>query len=329
MPKGTHHLTYAQRCQISALLASGQKQTQIASHFNVNRSTISREIQRNAHAQTYDHERAHQYATQRRSSASKRPYKMTPSCIAWVEDKLAQQWSPQQISGRYAEEKKGSISHETIYQHIWLNKKNGGTLWKQLRHNGKKYNRRKGKTAGRGLIPGRVDISERPAIVEEKSRIGDIEADTIIGAHHKGAIVSLVDRCTKFTKLILVEDKTSDAVSAAILHALSPMTGLIKTITFDNGKEFAKHHMISETTGAQCFFATPYHSWERGLNEHTNGLVRQYFPKGSAFDTLSHADVSRVESLLNNRPRKCLGYKTPLELFSQLTSHHSPVAFRS
>ena len=154
-----------------------------------------------------------------------------------------------------------------------------------------------------GVIPGRIDIRERPAVVEEKSRVGDWEVDTIIGAKHQGALVSVVDRASKFTFLEHVTGKTAGAVGAAIRRCLMPVLALVHTITADNGKEFAGHQLLAKTLSALFFFATPYHSWERGLNEHTNGLVRQYFPKSTDFKTLDPAAVKRVQELLNNRPR--------------------------
>jgi IS30 family transposase len=228
---------------------------------------------------------------------------------------LQQEWSPEQISGWMAREHSLKVSHETIYKYIWADKKAGGTLYLHLRHQGKKYNKRAGKNSGRGLIPGRVDITERPAIVEEKTRIGDFEIDTIVGKHHKGAIVSLVDRASKYTKLILVKTKAAEEVSQAIQKALRHIQHRVLTLTADNGKEFAYHKIFGEALDAEVYFATPYHSWERGLNEHTNGLVRQYFPKKTDFATLTQAQVAAVEKKLNTRPRKVLNFNTPENVF--------------
>jgi len=259
--------------------------------------------------------------------ASVQACKMTRSRVALIETKLrCEQWSPRQISGWLESAGYGGVSHERIYQHIWADKKKGGSLWKHLRHNGKKYNKRKGKNAGRGLIPNRIDIGERPAIVDAKERLGDWEGDTIIGKDHKGAIVSLVDRASKLTKLILLPNKTAEAVTNAIVTALKPLASNTKTLTFDNGKEFAGHTDITQALNAACYFAKPYHSWERGLNEHTNGLVRQYFPKGTDFSTLPQKAVQRVENLLNTRPRECLNFKTPNEIFVAKSQQNALVA---
>ncbi len=199
---------------------------------------------------------------------------------------------------------------------IRADRRAGGTLYRHLRRRGKKPNWRGGRHAGRGHIPGRVDIGERPWVVEEKSRIGDWELDTIIGARHWGALVSSVDRGSKFTFLERVEVKTAAAVTTALTRRMEPIRDRVHTLTADNGKEFAGHRAISDSLGAGFYFATPYHSWERGLNEHTNGLVRQYFPKGTDFRQVTEAQVRAVEDRLNHRPRKVLGYRTPAEVFA-------------
>jgi len=317
MPEGYLHLTYEQRCQIYALLQSGDSQAYIARQIGVDRSTISRELVRNTGARGYRFKQAHDKASRRRQEASDQPRKMTPDVVELIEEKLTQeQWSPDQISGRLAKDGVAFISHEIIYQHVWKDKKNGGKLYLHLRHSGKKYNRRKGKNSGRGLIPNRVDIDQRPAIVAAKSRIGDWEADTIIGANHKGVVMSHVERRSKYTKLAKLPDKSANSVVQACRRVLLPLADRIQTITYDNGKEFASHAKIATSLRALCYFAKPYHAWERGLNEHTNGLVRQYFQKGSDLSMLSDADVQRVEDKLNSRPRKILGYQTPREVFS-------------
>jgi IS30 family transposase len=316
MPKGHHHLTYEQRCQIYALLKSGRTKAGVARQIGVHRSTITREIERNTGRKGYRYKQAQEKASARRAAASSVPRKMTPSLIREIEEKLTrEQWSPEQIGGWLKKEGRRFVSPERIYRHIWKDKRNGGSLWRHLRHNGKKYNKRKGKNSGRGLIPGRVDISERPAIVAEKSRIGDWEGDTVIGRGQTAAILTHVDRKSKYTKLAILPDKSAASVQSACDASLLPIAHKIETITYDNGKEFAGHAKIATTLEAQIYFAKPYRSWERGLNEHTNGLLRQYFPKGSDFSTLTPAEVQRVEDKLNSRPRKVLGYKTPSEIF--------------
>ena len=247
--------------------------------------------------------------------------------ISAVEDKLMlYQWSPVQISGWLKKQKKEHVSHETIYKHIWIKKKDGGVLYKNLRHHGKKYNKRSKGTAGRGCIPGRIDIDKRPSIVEEKTRLGDWELDTIIGTGQSGAIVSMVERTSKLTKLFSVAHRTAEAVARALIQRLGSIKLFVHTLTSDNGKEFANHQEVSAELEADFYFAKPYHSWERGLNEHTNGLVRQYFPKEKRFDEISQKELERVELLLNNRPRKILNFETPQEVFDRLSSAIKKVA---
>ena len=318
MTKSYEHLTREKRCQIYILNERGDSPAEIARIIGVDPSTISRELKRNSGVQGYHYEEANQKAEDRRSQSH--CLKMTPETILLIEKKLKMglSSSPVQISGWLKRHGKNYVSYETIYKHIWADKKKGGTLYKNLRHSGKKYNRRSKGTAGRGCIPGRIDIRERPQIVEEKTRLGDWELDTIIGAKHQGAIVTMVDRTTKLTKLVKVSRKTAEEVKEALIKKLAPIKKFVHTLTADNGKEFAYHQNVSTALQADFFFATPYHSWERGLNEHTNGLVRQYFPKSMNFNDISEEDVERVEAFLNNRPRKILGFETPLEAFHRM-----------
>lgn len=328
--KEYHQLDYEDRCQIEALTQSELSQSAIARQLAVHRSTIGRELKRNSGNLGYQFKEANDFALKRRQNASSMPQKMKGATLIIIKEKLCNyQWSPEQISGWLKANMKTNVTHEVIYQYIWKDKKEGGTLYKNLRHNGKKYNKRKGKNAGRGLIPNRVDIEERPAIVDEKIRIGDWEADTIIGANHAGALVSIVDRVSKYTKLKLVKNKKAKRVAAAIQEKLDPMNDVVHTITVDNGKEFAMHESIASLLSARIYFAKPYRSWERGLNEHTNGLVRQYFPKNTRFDTISDEEVQRVEDLLNSRPRKILNFRTPLEAFKNARFGLSFVALQS
>jgi IS30 family transposase len=318
MPKGYHHLTYAQRCQIYILKDRGDSPSSIARALDVHASTIGRELERNKGGKGYRHQQAHEKALLRRNSKPNK--KINDQIATTIKEKLQSQWSPVQISGWLKRHGKEHVSHETIYNYIWKDKRQGGLLYKELRHQGKKYNKHSKGTSGRGCIPNRIDIDQRPAIVEEKTRLGDWELDTIIGAGHKGVIVSMVERTSKLTKLVKVSHKTAEEVGRAIVEQLSPIKAFVHTLTADNGKEFAFHQMVSFELSADFYFATPYHSWERGLNEHTNGLVRQYFPKSQSFTDTSLEDIQRVETLLNNRPRKALSFETPLEAFDRLSS---------
>lgn len=312
MPKGYQQLTYEQRCQIHALKTRGDSNRQIARQLGVNSRTIDREFTRNSGNRGYRFKQAEEKSQQRRHRKTGRNVKMMPELIALIEEKLTQsQWSPEQIAGWLKREHgRQVISHERIYQHIWADKKAGGTLYTHLRRRAKKYMKRINGKTRRGQIIGRIGIENRPPIVESRTRIGDWEADTIVGKAHQGAIVSLVERKTRYTCLIKVERATAEAVQTAITTALAPFP--VHSITFDNGKEFAQHLAIAEALKTQTFFARPYHSWERGTNENTNGLVRQYIPKKTDFANISHEDVEKVEYLLNTRPRKCLDYNIPV-----------------
>ena len=323
MLKKHKHLTQDERWHIFMLNGSGNSLRSIARSINRDPSVISRELKRNSTDRFYRPMRAHDQYCMRKIKAASAPRVMTIELQVIVRSKLELAWSPEQISGRLKADGIASVSHESIYKMIWKAKKNGDELYKFLRHSGKKYNKRSGKNSGRGLIPHRVDIELRDKIVEAKSRIGDWEADTVIGANHKGAIVTLVDRMSKFSLFTLVPDKTKESVTQAIEKSLQGMKQNVQTITFDNGKEFAGHQELSKSLKTLCFFAKPYHSWERGLNENTNGLLRQFVPKKSNFEQFSQEDIDFAQNSLNNRPRKVLDYRTPAEIFFK----HASVAF--
>jgi len=314
MAKANHHVTRDIRSQICAFKASGWSQRKIAKYVGCHPSTISRELQRNRGGRGYRLAQADRKAVQRRSTASRTAKKITFLLAAQIIERIEMNWSPEQISGFF--KRQGIfVSTKSIYRMIWAEKENGGLLYTHLRHRGKRYNRKSPSSAGRGCIPGRVDISERPAVVEKKSRLGDWEGDTIIGKNHQGTIVSLVDRCSKFTQLKKIKHKRASFVQRAIVGKMKKLSQPVLTITFDNGKEFALHKNIGRALNASCYFATPYHSWERGLNEHTNGLVRQYLPKLTDLNKISDWHIQKIEDALNSRPRKVLGYKTPSEVF--------------
>ena len=317
MPSGYRHLTRHDRCQIQALRKSGLSQRAIAAEIGRSQSTVSREISRNSGQRGYRHGQADGLAVARRRAASSVPRRMTPAHWKAVEEYLDLRWSPSQTSGLLAAGGRVKVSATWIYRRIWADRAAGGDLYLCLRHRGKRRNRRGRNGAGRGVIPGRVDISERPAIVEEKVRVGDWEVDTIVGARHSGAIVSMVDRASKFTFLHPVDRKTAAEVSAAIIDCLGPVSDLALTITADNGREFAGHAEVSRALGADFCFARPYHSWERGLNEHTNGLVRDWFPKSTDFRKVDPADVQWVQDALNDRPRRVLGVRKPRDVFNE------------
>ncbi|MCF6340646.1 MAG: IS30 family transposase [Sulfurimonas sp.] len=229
--------------------------------------------------------------------------------------KLKQDWSPEQIAGRMKLDTGVSVVHETIYRYIYTNKYNGGKLYKSLRHKNKKYHCRSNDYRSRGTIIDRVMIGKRPKIVERKSRIGDLEIDTVIGKGHKGALVTVVDRKSKFVLIKNVPSKEASVVTKALIEMIQPIKAITHTITSDNGKEFAYHKQVSAALDTDFYFANPYQSWQRGLNEHTNGLIREYFPKKTEFKNITDEQIVEVQNRLNARPRKVLGYKTPAEVF--------------
>lgn len=243
--------------------------------------------------------------------------KMTQEIIDIIKSKLQIKWSPEQISGWLREEKDTLISHETIYQHIQADRKSGGTLFNRLRRKGKAYQRRSKSQAGRGHIKNRVSIDERPVEVDEKERTGDWEIDLVIGKGHSGALVTIVERKTSFTVSTRINDKTAETVTAATIALLAPFKDAVLTITADNGKEFAYHEKMTEALGAKVYFADPYSSWQRGLNENTNGLLREYWPKKTDFKKVSPKEVESVIVQLNDRPRKKLNYQTPAKLMAE------------
>jgi len=311
--KDYHQLTQELRYQIEILKKAGKNQKDIADLVNVSPSTICRELRRNTGKRGYRPKQAQAKADNRRKQTAK-PLKMTPEAIALIDSKIVMDWSPEQISGWLEEGKGLFISHERIYQHIWADKLAGGALYKHLRHSGKKR-KQYGSKDKRGQIRNRISIDNRPMIVSEKTRLGDWEIDTVIGKNHQGALVTIVDRVSKLTLIKKVPSKHADVVTEATITLLRPYLDKTITITADNGKEFAGHEKIKAALNANVYFAHPYSSWERGLNENTNGLIRQYFTKGSSFEKITDKDVDEVMEKLNHRPRKTLQYKTPHSVF--------------
>ena len=305
-------LTRAQRYQIKALLKAGHNQTQIAALLGYHKSTISRELHRNRGFKGYRPYQADEMAYDRQCEA----YRSRIPWSTWqeVERLLLLDFSPEQITGHLKRAKQPTVSHECIYLYVYADKRRGGTLHHHLRSQ-KKQRKRYSGYIRRGQIPNRTSIDKRPKIVARKGRFGDWEADTIIGARHKGGIVSIVERKSKLLRLAKLATKEATEMRRTSVALLTPLATRVHTITVDNGKEFCQHELIAAGLQARIYFAHPYASWERGLNENTNGLVRQYFPKKYDFAKITNEDLQRVEDLLNNRPRKTLGYRTPNEVF--------------
>ena len=315
-------LTQEQRYHIYYLKKTGSTQSMIAKEIGVHKSTISRELARNRGGRGYRPKQANEFSVARLRSRA-RP-RILPDTWALVERLVRLDFSPEQVSGYLKKERGPVVSHERIYQHIYTDKRGGGDLHKHLRCQ-KKRKKRYGSYSRRGLIPNRTGIEQRPAIVETRQRIGDWEADTVTGRRGRQSIVSLVERKSRFTLLKKVPRKTAERVEDATVKLLGPHKKAVHTLTADNGKEFAAHEAIAKALEADFYFAHPYHAWERGTNENTNGLIRQYFPKNMDFSTITDEQVNFVMDRLNNRPRKSLGFLTPMQVFYNL----EPVALES
>ena len=305
-------LTKAARYQISALVKAGQTQTQIAMIIGCHKSTISRELTRNPSKTGYWPAHAQTLAQGRRRQS----HQVRIGAQTWqsVERLIGQDWSPEQVTERLRLERQPSVSPERIYLYIYAEQRRGGTLYRHLRSQKKQRRRYRGYQK-RGQIPNRVSIEERPAIVAQKKRIGDWEWDLIVGEQRKSALLTASERKSKLTLLSKLANKSAPELRDRSIARFTPFKERVFTITLDNGKEFCEHEAIAKSLGARIYFAHPYASWERGLNENTNGLLRQYFPKGTDLSQLTDAELQRVEDLLNNRPRKTLGYRTPNEIF--------------
>lgn len=314
-------LTREQRYQIKALLDMECSQTEIAHQLGVHKSTISREVRRNRGQRGYRPKQAHEKAMERREH--KAQTSICPETWKRVEEKLQMDWSPEQISGWLKKKQLPSVSPEWIYQYIYADKQASGTLYKHLRCQ-KKRRKRYGKYERRGTIPARKSIEERPEVVDLRKRLGDWESDTIIGKGHQGALVTLTERNSRFTLIRKVAQKSTELVAQAMIDLLSWIQPL-ETITSDNGKEFAAHQKISKELLIDFYFAHPYASWERGTNENTNGLIRQYLPKIRDLTTVTAQEEIMIMDRLNLRPRKCLDFSTPFEVFFG----HQPVALTS
>ena len=302
------HLTQAERYQIYVLKKAGHRLVEIGLLLNRAVSTISRELKRNTGLRGYRPRQAQHMSESRRAINGR---VIDEATWKYVASKLLEDWSPEQISAH------ACVSTETIYQHIYADKRSGGSLYRHLRCQ-KQRRKRYGKIDRRGIIAHRQSIDLRPAVVEERCRIGDWEADTLIGRNHKQAIVSLVERKSGFTLIRKVERKTAKEVSQAMIGLLKPFRLKVLTITSDNGREFAHHETIAKQLRTDFYFAHPYASYERGTNENTNGLIRQYFPKQMKFEDISNKDIQLVMQRLNHRPRKRLGFLTPHQVFYNL-----------
>ena len=311
-----HQLTQGERYIITAQLMSGSSRADIARLLERDRSTIGRELRRNAtnYDGGYRAEKAHSYATARRRRC-RRGARFSAEDMAHVAALVRRKWSPEQISGVLKKKGVLSISHETIYRRIRWDKKVGGDLWRHTRIMSKFGRKRYRSHDSRGVLPGKRPIGDRPAEVEGRRRIGHWEGDTVMGSDMHHCVLTLVERKTGYVIIKKLKARTKDEVTRAATRAIRSHCRRFKTITLDNGTEFHDYAVLEQRFTLKCYFATPYHSWERGSNENMNGLIRQYLPKGSCMSAVTQVQCDHIADDLNNRPRKRFGFNTPAELY--------------
>ena len=309
-------LTQEERYRITAHRMSGDSQAEIARLLERHPSTIGRELRRNAttHDGEYRAEKAHSYATARRRRC-RRGARFSAENMARVAALVRRRWSAEQISGVLKKTGELSISIETIYRRIRWDKKIGGSLWRHTRIMSKFGRKRYGRRDSRGVLPGKRHISERPVEVEERKRLGHWEGDTVMGSDMRHCILTLVERVTGYVIIKKLRARTKNEVTRAATRAIRSHHRKFKTITFDNGTEFHDYKLLEERFKLKCYFATPYHSWERGSNENFNGLLRQYLPKGTCMRTVTQARCNQIADDLNHRPRKRHGFQSPATLY--------------
>ena len=323
-------ITKEQRFQIDALLKQRISKSKIAEQLGVDRCTIGREVKRNLNDRGHYHAaKADEIAVIRKERFSGHRT-FTAAMKKIIDEKLGQQqWSPEQIVNHCRLQSTRMVSHEWIYQYVLDDKHRGGSLHQHLRISSKPNRKRYGSYDHRGRIPDRTSIEHRPAIVEQRERVGDWEADTMIGSDRQQAILTLTERKTLFTILIKLAATKADITRTKMINALSSYKPLVHTITSDNGHEFYEHKSIAEKLGIQYFFTHPYSAWEKGTCENTNGLVRQYIPKKTDLNTIDQLQLNLISQKLNSRPRKKLGYKNPLQVFMATFQNTNTVALGS
>ncbi|HOA06231.1 MAG TPA: IS30 family transposase [Candidatus Fermentibacter daniensis] len=309
-------VTEIERSQIYALRQAGKGNNEIARIIGRDKGTVSREVRRNMGQKGYRHQQAHRKAGERAKRPG--PRRFTEEVRRDVEEKLRKGWTPEIICGRAKLEGRAHVCKETVYKHVYEDAKAGGDLWERLPRAKRKRKRRcpRQEGRGRGVIPGRRGIETRPPEVELRITVGHWEGDLVVGANATGYLVTLVERVTRYTLVGWSATKEAEEVAAVVIGLLAAIGVACTGITFDNGKEFARHAEIAKALKADVFFARPYHSWERGTNENTNGLIRRLYPKSESFASIGGEDLRRIDTFLNDRPRKCLGWKTPREVMA-------------
>ena len=310
-------ITASERYTLGLLRQLRLSNSAIARILGRHRSTVGRELHRNGthHDGWYRHELADWYARGRRSR-SRRNQRFVPADWVRVQTLLQADWSPEQIAGRLRLDGTLAISHETIYRYIWADKAAGGSLYTHLRGARKQRRKRYGSYDSRGRLADKRPITARPAVVETRRHVGHWEGDTMLGASQAGAcVLSLVERKTGYVALGKLARRATGEVNRRVRYLIGTQPRPVHTITVDNGSEFHGYRIIERGTSARFYFATPHQAWERGTNENTNGLLRQYLPKGHSMDHLTQHDCTRIAMTLNRRPRKRLGYRTPEECY--------------
>lgn len=309
-------ITLKERYTIDTLRKQGKTIAEIAAFLKRHRSTIWRELNRNrspSHG-AYEPDRADARCRKRRSR-SRRNARITEADYAIVRRFLKLDWSPEQISGTLKKLGILSISHESIYRYVWVDMASGGSLWSHLRQSSKQRRKRYKAYDSRGRLANKRMISERPAYVESRKTIGHWEIDTVHGRGSNHCIVTIVERKSGFLIIGKLKNKSTRELNQRVAKLIDHFPGQFKTITADNGTEFHQYEKLEEATGTKFYFATPHHSWERGTNENTNGLIRQYLPKSSSMFYLTQAECNAIANKINDRPRKRLDYSTPKEVF--------------
>ena len=324
------HFTVEQRYKLEVLIQQNVSKSQISIELNKHISSVYREINRNSDARNsiYKGNLAIRKCDRRHEEKPKNQ-RFTDDLKEYVKNLIIEDLSPEQIVGRALKEGVDCVCIETIYKFVWDDKKQGGELYSHLRNQGKAYRKRGASKDKRGQIVGRIGIENRPKEVEEKQRFGDLEIDLVIGKDHKGALLTINDRATGMLQMKKIESKDAEIVKNATIELLKNWKPFLQTITSDNGKEFAKHQSIATALKIDYYFANPYCSWERGANENLNGLVRQYFPKGSDFSLITAEQVQVVVEKLNNRPRKRYQFNSPNEVYLQKLNNNKAFAFIS
>lgn len=310
-----HQLTSEERYMIAALRQQSRPVPEIAEELGRDRSTIYREVKRNRtpHDGAYRPSMAVEMTNGRRSR-SRRNARYGPADYAVIEERLREEWSPEQIVGRHRREGLPVMSHETIYLYIWAERERGGTLWRCLRGAQKQRRKRYGRNDSRGRLAGKTMIGERPAVVERRSRFGDWELDTVHG-RGKACVVTAVERKSGLVRIGKLARATAQSTARRTVGILEKEPHPVRTLTADNGTEFHAYKQIERQLGTRFYFATPHHAWERGTNENTNGLLRQYLPKRSNLAALTQKQCARLARKLNHRPRLRLDFQTPHEVY--------------